>query len=268
MNKQELKGAFSRIHASEELVKEVISVEHEQKTTWNVRRTLWRVAAVAAALAILVTALVFWPTGSSPEEPGIIAVPGVMKVYACALEETDEKELEEYELTDAVDSYKSVLVPYSNSMGEAIPFVFRIPDDYYGDAEIAVYVSVEYGWMYEDGNIENGVKKELSVSNEEMIRWTHGSMSEAIEKFGHGGRFYADIIIYADDQIVGYGIIDFVFYNPEGEGLLPSFVTNGFMTVSFPLVDGEYQDVSEEYVWKQIEEYKRTKQELEVSPMG
>ena len=61
MNKQELQGALSKIHASDDLIKEVLSVEMKHKKEVNIRRITWRVAAIAAAVAILITAVALWP---------------------------------------------------------------------------------------------------------------------------------------------------------------------------------------------------------------
>lgn len=266
MNKQELQGAFSKIHASDALMKEVLSVEKEKRTVSFGWKHAVRLTAMVAVAAILVGVMAFWPGSSDPEKPGIIAVSGVMKAYACDLDSVEKEELSKYELTDTIDSYKRTLVPYTDVMGEAIPFTFRIPDDYYGKAEISFCVSMDYGMIYEENKIDTDPKSELTVYNGDTIRWMHGSMREAIDEIGHCGRFFANILIMADERIVGYGIIDFVFYNEEG--MMPSFVTIGFSTVCFPMVDGEFQNVSEEYVWKQIEEYKRTKPEPEVIPMG
>ena len=90
----------------------------------------------------------------------------------------------------------------------------------------------------------------------------HDSVDEAINTYGNEGRFYADIIIRIGDQIVGYGVIDFILYNPDVEDAWPSFVTDGFTTACFPMIDGQYQEVDREYVLKQIEEYKKWKAEL------
>lgn len=227
------------------------------------RRQLWvRVAACAAVLALLVTALL-WPTAPTTKDGEIIAVSGVVKAYACELEDVDINDLHKYELTDTVDSYKKVLVPYTNVMGGAIPFRLQIQEDYFGDAEITFRVSADYGWLFTQ---KDSKKNELTVSNGDVMHWRNGSMTEATEKIGHCGRFYVNVLILADDRIVGYGIIDFAFYSIEG--VMPSFVTDGFTTICFPLIDGKFQDVSEEYVWEQIEEYKRTKPAPEVVPMG
>lgn len=66
MRKQELKEAFSQLHASEELVQEVLSLEMENKKPVNGFKIAKRVAACAAVLAVLLTAML-WPgeTGTS-----------------------------------------------------------------------------------------------------------------------------------------------------------------------------------------------------------
>ena len=258
MNKQELHEAFSQIHASDDLIGAVCALDKETKqrpNTWTIVR---RVAAVAAVIAMLLTAAL-WPMDSGTEEPGIVAVPGVLKVYACALEDrADISELQKYELTDTINSYRRVMVPHVSGLavGFGIPFTFQIPDDYFGDAKITFSVSVDYGYFCVD-RLENDTQEETVINNGETIRWLNGSLIEAEEKLGSGGRFFGNVIIYADKTIVGYGVIDFVYYAEDG--MMPSFVTTGFTTICFPQIDGEYQNVSDEYVWKEIEKYKHTK---------
>lgn len=54
MYKQELKEAFSKLHASEDLMEEVLSLEKENRKSSNGRKMIWRVAACAAVLVLLV----------------------------------------------------------------------------------------------------------------------------------------------------------------------------------------------------------------------
>ena len=251
MNKQELKGAFSRIHASDDLMKEVLSVEHENKTTWNVRRTLWRVAAVAAAVAILVTALVFWPESTGTEEPGIIAVPGVMKVYAAEVELTNESEvIYQAPIGGGINSENPVWMPFTSVAGFGIPLTFSIPESIWGDVEITFDVSAEYGYFLDQKINTHKLGSSISLEDREKVYWRGNSIHDIADAVGENGVFYIDVIIRADGRIVGYGVVFLAYQNY-------ACIAYSAVTMVYPLVDGEYQNITEDFVLGQIENHKQ-----------
>ena len=77
-------------------------------------------------------------------------------------------------------------------------------------------------------------------------------MHTIFAEVGDGGEFYLDIMIYADGILVGYGVVSFCFCGPVSYAY-------EFSTVCYPLLDGEYQNISTEYVMEQIEAYKQAK---------
>ena len=282
MNKQELNRALSHIHASGDLKKEVLAMK--RKSTIDVWKVTRRVAVCATLFIAIVLTAVLWPNESDHgTQLGVVPTVGttmqplptetkgfelvktvsVLKLYASDKVDATEEELKQYELKDTIDSYKSILVPYTNFGGAAIPFLFRFPSDFFGEAAVEFEVSAEYGHFYtlKDGEIDS-YGQTIAIRNNEKLYWMHDSVDEAINTYGNEGRFYADIIIRIGDQIVGYGVIDFILYNPDVEDAWPSFVTDGFTTACFPMIDGQYQEVDREYVLKQIEEYKKWKAEL------
>lgn len=257
MNKQELHEAFSNIHASDALKKQVLSAEMENKKNRNGWVLVRRAVACAAVLALLLT-MFFWPGEVETEDGKIIAAPGILRVYATDLENPDLEELEKYELKEGIGGYGSY-IPYSN-LTRGIPLLFQIPDGYFGEAEVTFSISADYGWFNDGGN---GSEKALAVKNGDRVWWTSGALSEVQEIVDENGRFYGYVILYTEDMIVGYGVIDFYYFQPEDD-VPPVFSAIGFSTVCFPLVDGKFQNVTEEYVWEQIEEYKRMKVDEEV----
>ena len=60
MNKQELNEAFSQLRASDDLLQGVLDLEKERAPRPNAWKIVHRVAACAAVLAIVLTALL-WP---------------------------------------------------------------------------------------------------------------------------------------------------------------------------------------------------------------
>ena len=207
---------------------------------------MWKkVAAVAAAVAILVTALVFWPESTGTEEPGIIAVPGVMKVYACDLEGMSTEKLPDYELTDTKNFYRMISNPLlSGNFFTSLSF--QIPEDYFGECEVTFEITSDYAGFCQDTTLRNGENIGLDSRSVSDV------MRTIFAEVGDGGEFYLDIMIYADGYLVGYGVVSFCFCGPV------SYVYE-FSTVCFPMVDDQFQDVSTEYVLAQMEVYKEAK---------
>ena len=224
------------------------------------RKIRRRLTACAAAVAILVTALVFWPVNDEPE---IIAVPGVMKVYAAEIELTSESEVIYQALIGGgINSENPVWIPYTSVAGFGIPLTFSVPESLWGDVEITFEVSAEYGYFRDNKMNGQNLGSSIVLDNREKVYWRGTSIIDIAEEVGENGKFYADIIIYADNHIVGYGIVAFAYVDW-------SCIAYDAATIGFPMVDGEFQHVTEEYVWDKIMEYKKEKSdEKVVLPMG
>ena len=269
-----------------------ISMEKIEKAAKMERRSgvyFWvKVAACAATVALVIGMVaLMWPgeekTGNQLEKPTsgmtaaptlptdvppetlpqkFFAAPGILKVYGSSKVDATEEELKQYEMTDGIGSYGEGIT-HGGGASKGISLLFRFPEDYFGEAKISFVVSTDYGRFLTTDRIS---QETVVVENGSIIWWRHGRVEE-VEK-NKTGRFYVNVIIYADEKAVGYGIIDFCY------GLnnlnVPIFWTTGFTTVCYPLIDGEYQDVTEEYLWEQIEAHKKMKSEAgEVEiPMG
>ena len=181
------------------------------------------------------------------------AAPGILKVYGSSKVDATEEELKQYEMTDGIGSYGEVIT-IGGGISKGISLLFRFPEDYFGESKISFVVSADYGRFL---TADRTSKETVVVENGGIIWWKYGSLKEIEEN--REGRFYANVIIYADGKAVGYGIIDFCYGIDNFNA--PIFWTTSFTTVCYPLVDGEYQDVTEEYLWEQIAEYKKMKYE-------
>ena len=242
-------------------------------------RNVWRsVAAVAAIVALVVAVFAMLPKvweekpqlglptfGVSGEQTlptdqvletmpqKFFAAPGILKVYGSSKVDATEEELKQYEMTDGIGSYGEVIT-IGGGISKGISLLFRFPEDYFGESKISFVVSADYGRFL---TADRTSKETVVVENGGIIWWKYGSLKEIEEN--REGRFYANVIIYADGKAVGYGIIDFCYGIDNFNA--PIFWTTSFTTVCYPLVDGEYQDVTEEYLWEQIAEYKKMKYE-------
>ena len=206
------------------------------------RRNVWfRVAAVAAMLAIVLT-VTLWPRRTASGE--IITAPGIMKVYGYDWEENQDVDvLKKYELTSNED-YFMTIYNAAISANWKRHFVFQVPEDYFGDAVVTFDVSCEYKEFCDDITVGNG--KGIVFDSWQLAK----PLGEIRKEVGDGS-FYLDVVIRADRNVVGYGIIAFCFDELSCKAYR-------FETVCFPLVDGQYQEVTEEYVWSQIAQCKQT----------
>ena len=218
------------------------------------RRPLWiRAAACAAVLAILIGAVLFWPGTLTGDGGQIIAVPGVLKVYACDLEATPENEVQEHIFSEDSFLWRAVWAASIQDGDETTPhfgrpITFEMPKDYYGSAEITFEISSTTEGFCKKTVLKNG--EAFYLTKQVDVRTKIRLMQEMGDK-----DLFLDVLIYADGRIVGYAVMNF-YMHPDGYCYAYKCAT-----VCFPMINGEYQDVSEEYVWQRIEEYKKTQPE-------
>lgn len=251
MNKRELQGAFSKIHASDELIKEVVAMKNEERKSITFGRVLWKVATCAVVLAIILSVMGLWPAQVDPETGEIIAVPGVMKVYAAETELTESNnDICQSPIGGVVSSEMAVWMPFTSVAGFGIPLTLSVPESFWGDVEITFDVSAEYGYFLDQKMNAKNLGSNITVSNSEKVYWRGESIFDIADAVGENGVFYIDVIIRADEAIVGYGVISLVY--KEYACMAYSAVTMGY-----PLVGGEFQDISEEFVLEQMESWKQ-----------
>ena len=73
-------------------------------------------------------------------------------------------------------------------------------------------------------------------------------------KSGLLGDGYVEFVAWAGDHIVGYALAKI---EPLGEDSLYSHSVEILGSVTFPLMDGKFQNVTEEYIQEQIKELKK-----------
>ena len=246
---------------SESELESAMGFYHRKKKS----RTMWRRATAAAvALVILVTALVFWPVNDEPE---IIAVPGVMKAYAYEVKDkknVDFSKLGEYTFVEnRIKPGQSIWNPFSNYELAITPV---INEANLQDYTITFEVTTEYGIIV--GNYHNREKykshadavmgKCATIENSETLYWegyepiTGGDFSYSYTNPGED-TIYVDMVIRADMYIIGYAIFEIV--PVEGwDGL----AYTGMLVYSayYPMVDGQFQAVTEAFVRQEIENFK------------
>lgn len=274
MNKQELNEAFSRLRASDGLFTDVCGLEKEQKNdSWRMVR---RVVACAAVLAILLTALL-WPN----TEESYITGPGVLVVRAYeaeapTLSEEYSKILEEgITLPPEYTWVPNMSLICPATLG--LPLSFSIPEDTYVGMEITFEIWVSGGdfehldYYYEfsdyflgrDDSVDSyDISKaryfggHFTIPNNKTIYWrSTGHVFDDINREMHyieldSDQVFVDVIVRADNYIVGYAVIEI---RDVGHEKKFTYNTRMLKSVSFPQIDGHFQKVSEKYVKEQIE---------------
>ena len=238
-------------------------------------RKRWdRVVACAAVLALLLGAMFFWPV-----EENYVTGPGILVVRAY---ETDEPELSE---ENSILLQEGITVPMEytyqpniswTEVGLGLPFRFSIPEKDYENGEITFEIWLSGGdfenmdYLLEYSDYLPG--RDDSVDEYDALKARYAGGHCTIKNnttlwwnaFGHifdekkrevyyvepeSDQVFVDIILRADEHIIGYAVIEIL--DVDGKG---GFVyhTRMLKSVSFPKVEGAYQTVSEEYVKKQF----------------
>lgn len=215
------------------------------------RRPVWvRVAACAAVLALLVGAMLFWPGETKTEDGQIVAVPGVMRVYAAEWELTDDpNEIYYAPIGGVISSGMAVWAPFTNVAGFGIPLTFCVPESLWGEVEITFDITAEYGYFLDKKIDPRNLGDTTSLNNGEKVHWRGNSIFDIANAVGENGLLYIDVIIYADGHIVGCGVISLVYKEY-------ACMAYSLTTVGYPLIDGEYQNISEAIVLDHIENLK------------
>ena len=281
MNKQELNRALSHIHASGDLKKEVLMMKSKSKTDF--RQLAKRAAVCAAVLALLIGSVFFWPAS----EENYITAPGMIKVYAHGVDASGNATVESVELEEGVEFTSTVVYDPTKSYRQHFPFSFTVDKSLYPNMDITMEVSTDAGIFYknEPYNPDSplhlpgtpdifqifsqfygqhfvvGIDKQLYWEPEgfdyaylkEQIEGKNYDLNSAYKKHGYvNNPSFINVIIRADDYIIGYCVMAIREIN-ENDGHPDREFSFEVLTIaSFPEVNGKLQNVTLEYVEAQI----------------
>lgn len=282
MHKQELNEAFSKLHASDALKKEVISMKSESKTDF--RLIAKRAAVCAAVLALLIGAVLFWPIS----EENYITAPGLIKVYAHGVDTSGSAIVEGVELEEGVEFTSTVVYDPTKSYRRHFPFSFTVDKSLYPNMDITMEVSTDAGIFYKNDpfnpNIpmlpailqifNNYYGQHFTVDIDKKLYWEpEGFDYEYMaEQIMSGNRdfdsaykdhdyvnnpSFIDVIIRADKYIVGYCVIAIREINENDGHPDREFSFEVLTIVNFPEVDGKLQNVTLKYVQEEINRIRR-----------
>lgn len=139
------------------------------------------------------------------------------------------------------------LYSYSSAMSAwtGVPITCNLQNE---NAEFELITNVSYLYSYNDNE---KIGNNINVKTNELFIWHAYGENHTLITIDA----YVDVIARIDNKIVGFASI--FIYNEKNLGL--SFKPYLLESVVFPKVDGEYQDISIEYVQDKLEEAKLQK---------
>lgn len=251
MSKFMLSNAMGNL--PDDILQEAMEVKKHTGHKWLLR---------AAACLVLVIGMLF---ATMRGDNGIVTGNGLLTLTVYA---TDAEPF----ITSSVDT----AVPFSHIWSNWVnwapgwPITLSINSEDYQSDDIRFEVIVDGGVYYvgSDGgtSIYPGYSKpmpaEFSVPNNTTIFWSMWYTAEQSEHIQYEGEeVFTKIIIYDGDRIIGYTVLRFdrltygelnaEYYEQLGlplDELASAYRLELLASVSFPKVDGEYQDITLEYV--------------------
>lgn len=226
------------------------------------KRTVWfRAAAVAATIAIVLSA-VLWQRNTEEE---FVTAPGILKVYAYDVTSgTTPENMVSYELEEGTISAPLWWCP-ALSYIRGLPITLKVLNSAYSEMEITMDISSDCGEFYghpdeekyKDSPLDYIAQEKLgssfTINDGETIFWSL-SNSDNLEALCAAGGFYVDVIIRAESNIVGCAVIKVV----SADDMQFHYSVGDVKTLGFPPVDGEFQNVTEEYVQQELAKMKQS----------
>lgn len=271
-----IRSAFGAVEAPDALRQRVgnMTAEDRKEGKGNVKATTLRMVSFAVVVILLVMA--FTPKA---QEEKLVTAPGILRVYGCELEGKTAEELAEFEIVKGDMPYTKSNWCFIMSTAPGVYLSMQISEDFFPDCDITIDARADYGELtfydLEDGQeVDRGKNK--TVENGKTLVWTGRELlkflgSEGVESYADEldkfGPVYVQLIAKADDHIVGYAVFRVVHTKPlehidTEEELsawesIPIFGLELIESQSYPMIDGEFQKVTEEYIFRQIELCKR-----------
>lgn len=241
---------------------------HQARVSRKVRKTLWlKRGALAACLCLVVVASFMVPCLSNDTDhekspsSHIVTAPGFLTLTASAASLGDDTTIE-FPSEETIIMQEGIEVPITYDWNPAmssrpgIPLNLSAP----GDQNTTFEVSVDGGelLLWEEDNTITHMSTPLHVENGTTIYWSSLSQSTSgsVETMEHSPA-YMDIIIREDTTIVGYAVVKIELDNLDSATEHPyTYYATLVQSVSFPKVNGSYQNITCEYVRTEMEQLK------------
>lgn len=226
-------------------------------------KRILRVAAIAAVIAILMTALL-WPS-----EENYITGPGVLVVRAYEMDEPMLSKENSTILEEGITFPTSFTwrPNISSASASGLHFHFSVPENEYEGMTITFEVKLSGGdfRQYAPHNpdpYENlkatYLGQHFTIGNNSLIVWdrTAHIFNDKEQEVQYvelaTNQVFVDIIVRADNRIIAYAVIEIIEAEEDVQSSTFTYHSRMLNSVSFPLVHGFFQSVSEKYVQEQI----------------
>lgn len=256
-------------------------------------RCIWvRVLAGAAVIALLITAAL-WP----PEEDGYITGPGLLTVRTYAVDENGDLVTESENLEEGVKFMPKVVYDPTTGCQGQFPFTFSVEENLYPGMDITLQISTDAGIFYKNEPYDPNSPiflpntpaiiqlflqyygQDFRVDIDKTLIWEPDGfdyvyMQEQIENgnldydSAHKDHDFVknpsfiDVIVRADEYIIGYCVIEIREVNDATGNLAREFSFEVLTIISFPQVDGKWQSVTQEYVQQQIDRLHQEREQI------
>lgn len=260
MNAREFSDAMGELDTR--YVDEVLG--YRRKPAWPV----WaKWVAAAACFCLILSAAITFSARLRPQEspedvsgaqspaPEPVTAPGLLALTVRAVspggEEAGSPAGEEIVMQEGVEIALGSHWNPAMSSRPGIPFTLSAPEC----PDAAFEVSADGGalLLWEDGGI-TPAESPFSAGNGAVIYWSSLTQSAdgSVELY-ENDTTYIDIVIREGENIVGYAVVG-IYANGSDAGDAQAFTYHAELlkSVSFPAVDGDYQNVTPEYVSSEI----------------
>lgn len=245
MNTKKFSEAMDEL--DDKYINEAIQYQRaKQKHNWFLKGAI----AACLCLCIAIGWLVYDPSSD------FVSVPGLFTITAYALSPSEELSfMEEYEMVQGIEMPVEYGWSQEVSCVPGLPFKLSMAD--WPNATFDISVDGGHFVLWVDDKIIP-MDSTFSVNNDTNIYWV--DYLDETETESHVGTYaankvYADMVVRDGDNIIGYAVIKIYTHDPEDQHVR-TFGAVLLQSVSFPLVNSEYQNVTEEYVKSQIEQIK------------
>ena len=244
----------------DELVSETMETPAKQAHQFGVRRVLRAAACLAVILGLLFGIPKFNPETQSP-----VIGPGLLSVTVSATNAISNQ-LQTQVLVEGVSIPDNTFLGFTN-LYVGIPTQLSVETEDFAFDQISYSLSATAG-VYAD-NVRQGYTSDwfetITCENGSTVRWSLNHDADADWYDNKFDQCYSKIVIYCTNHIIGYAVIRYDrLYTDEWAEIYPEiaphyahldepvpvdvFVCTLVASVSFPKVDGTYQEVSEAYV--------------------
>lgn len=176
---------------------------------------------------------------------------GILVVQAYALNAESVDDMIESKLIEGIElPYEYGWSPTS-SIVPGLPLKFSVPEY----SNVTMLITVDGGqfilWKRTDSIREAMVLgQNFSINNEETIYWQNYTINNNEVFLYENDTAYAYVTIYSDENIIGYAVIE--ISTTSSPCTVPRYFAKIIQSVSYPLQNGVYQNITQDYINEQF----------------